>query len=195
MAKRNQTGNAEAYTLFDTALGVCGLAWSDRGLTRLQLPEIDSKATEARLAAWDPSATSADPTAEMATAVALLQRYFDGQRIDLNDITLDLGDISPFYKAVYAATRKLGWGETTTYGELAAQVGSPGAARAIGQAMSRNPVPIIVPCHRVLASGARPGGFSSFGGTLTKGRLLAMEGVTIATSAPLLALLERDRGS
>lgn len=191
MAKRNQTGNAEAYALFDTALGVCGVAWSDRGLTRLQLPERDPQATEARLAAWDAGATRSDPTPEAATAIALLQRYFAGERIEFNDLALDLGAISPFYGTVYAATRRLGWGQTTSYGDLAGHVGSPGAARAIGQAMSRNPVPIIVPCHRVLASGSRPGGFSSFGGTLTKGRLLAMEGVTIATSAPLLALMQR----
>ncbi len=97
MAKRNQTGNAEAYALFDTALGVCGIAWSDRGLTRLQLPEADAAATEARLAAWDAGATASAPTPEGAAAIALLQRYFAGQRIDLNGITLDLGAMSPFY--------------------------------------------------------------------------------------------------
>lgn len=192
MAKRNQTGNAEAYTLFETAIGVCGVAWSDRGLTRMQLPESDPKATEARLAAWDAGAAQGHPTPEAAKAIAALQRYFAGERTDFNDLALDLGAMSPFYQSVYAATRKLGWGQTTSYGELAAEVGSPGAARAIGQAMSRNPVPIIVPCHRLLASGAKPGGFSSFGGTLTKGRLLQMEGVTIATSGPLLALMQRD---
>ena len=192
MAKRNQTGRAEAYALFDTALGVCGVAWSSQGLTRLQLPESDPAATQARLMAWDSRAVASNPTPEIATAIAQLRRYFKGERIELNDIALDLGGISPFYQSVYAATRALAWGQTTSYGALAVAVGSPGAARAIGQAMSRNPVPIIVPCHRVLASGSKPGGFSSFGGTLTKGRLLAMEGVTIATAAPLLALMAGD---
>jgi methylated-DNA-[protein]-cysteine S-methyltransferase len=82
------------------------------------------------------------------------------------------------------------WGETNTYCALALRAGFPDAARAIGQAMGRNPVPIIVPCHRVLASGGKVGGFSAFGGAETKTRLLALEGVQL--EEPLLpGLLSR----
>ena len=85
----------------------------------------------------------------------------------------------PFYVRVYEIARQIGWGETATYGELAARVGSPGAARGVGQALSRNPVAVIIPCHRILASGNKVGGFSAFGGTVSKERLLALEGVRL----------------
>ena len=107
----------------------------------------------------------------------MLERYFAGERIDFASVALDLGGVGPFHRAIYDATRSLGWGQTATYGDLARQAGSPGAARAVGQAMGHNPVPIIIPCHRVLAAGRKIGGFSAYGGALTKERLLALEGV------------------
>ena len=95
-------------------------------------------------------------------------------------------NIEPFESGVYAAARAIPWGQTVSYGELARQTSSPGAARAVGQALSRNPVPIIIPCHRILAKGNRIGGFSAHGGTFAKERLLALEGVRIADGTPLL---------
>jgi methylated-DNA-[protein]-cysteine S-methyltransferase len=115
----------------------------------------------------------------------LLGRYFDGERIDFAGVALDLVGIGPFQRAIYDAARALAWGQTATYGDLARQEGSPGAPRAVGQAMGHNPVPIIIPCHRVLAAGRKIGGFSAYGGALTKQRLLAMEGVHLG-GTPLL---------
>jgi methylated-DNA-[protein]-cysteine S-methyltransferase len=114
-----------------------------------------------------------------------LERYFEGERIDFGGVALDLSGVGSFQRAIYDAARALAWGETATYGDLARQAGSPGAARAVGQAMGHNPVPIIIPCHRVLAAGRKIGGFSAHGGALTKQRLLAMEGVHLG-GTPLL---------
>jgi methylated-DNA-[protein]-cysteine S-methyltransferase len=109
-----------------------------------------------------------------------------GERIDFSAIMLDLAGVGPFHRGIYEALRRVGWGETTTYGALARQIGDPGASRAVGQAMGRNPIPVIIPCHRVLASGGKPGGFSAFGGAVTKQRLLALEGVHLDGGWPLL---------
>jgi len=174
------------YCLFDTDLGACGLAWSERGLARLQLPEADRSATEERLQRRLAGADPRAPPLQIAQAIADLQRYFAGKRVDFSQASLDLSRVGAFYRAIYDAARRIGWGETTTYGEIARRVDTPGAARAVGQAMGRNPVPIIIPCHRVLASGDRIGGFSAFGGRLAKEQLLALEGVHLGGGTPLL---------
>jgi methylated-DNA-[protein]-cysteine S-methyltransferase len=118
--------------------------------------------------------------------MAAVERYLAGKSVDFSKVDLDLAGVGDFHRQIYAATRRVGWGETVTYGELARRVGSPGAARAVGQAMGRNPIPIIVPCHRVLASGRKIGGFSAFGGAVTKARLLELEGVHLDDGTPLL---------
>jgi len=182
------------YRVFDTALGPVGLVWSEHGILRLQLPERDRTATERRLRAQTVDLVEAEPQEETAVAVALLQGYMAGERTDFSDTRLDMTGIGDFHRAVYASARAIGWGETTTYGALAREAGSPEAARAIGQAMGRNPVPIIIPCHRVLASGNKVGGFSAFGGTVAKERLLAMEGVHLGDGTPMLpGLLPANR--
>lgn len=181
------------YVLFDTAFGPCGLAWSEDGLTRLQLPERDRPATEARLKRGIEAPSQSQPTAFVSRAIVSLQRYFAGRRIDFADLDLDLSGLAPFHARAYQALRRIGWGETVTYGELAKQLDSPGAARAIGQAMGRNPLPIIIPCHRVLAGGRKIGGFSAYGGALAKERLLTMEGVRLGQEAPLLDLMAASR--
>ena len=190
MAADNGLQQSEHYHLFDTTFGPCGVAWSARGLKRLQLPERDAGATEKRLRARATEPGSA-PSA-IRHVVAMLQGYFAGDKSDFSGVELDLGDVGPFHLTIYRLTRDLGWGETATYGELALRAGSPGSARAVGQAMGRNPVPIIIPCHRVLAAGRKVGGFSAFGGTVTKERLLRLEGVSLLAEAPLLALLESN---
>lgn len=165
--------------VFETDIGACGVAWSREGLTRFQLPEADADATERRLRASAQAAPPADPPPPIARAIADLQRYFAGESVDFSGIGVDLAGVPPFYVRVYEAARCIGWGETATYGELAARVGSPGAARGVGQALSRNPVAVIIPCHRILASGNKVGGFSAYGGTVSKQRLLALEGVRL----------------
>lgn len=160
--------------VFRTAFGTCGIAWSDQGVTRFQLPERDDAALARRMG--DAAAPSGDLPAAVARAVAALEDYFLGETTDFSDLRLDLRGCGPFDAAVYAATRAVRWGAVATYGEIARAAGSPGAARAVGRALSRNPVAIIVPCHRILAAGGRIGGFSAHGGAGAKARLLEIEG-------------------
>jgi methylated-DNA-[protein]-cysteine S-methyltransferase len=190
MGMRTKPPRHENYCLFDTALGPCGVAWSGRGLTRLQLPEWDRSATEQRLRAPPGSPSPGDPPPAIARAIAAVQRYLTGARVDFSSVALDLTDAGPFHRRVYEAARAVGWGHTASYGELARRAGSPRAARAVGQALSRNPIAIIIPCHRILASGNRVGGFSAFGGPCAKERLLSLEGVRVGVDAPLLPGLE-----
>ena len=117
------------------------------------------------------------PADRVEDAVARIRSHLAGTAADLRPVPVDFCGASAFVRAVYDAARGIPSGATVTYGALARSVGSPDAARAVGQAMARNPLPLIVPCHRVLASGAAIGGFSAHGGTLTKRRLLDLEGV------------------
>jgi methylated-DNA-[protein]-cysteine S-methyltransferase len=165
------------YCLFETAIGACGVAWSERGVTRLQLPERSRSATESRLRGREANARAGVPPAAVRAAIRLLERYFAGEAVDLSGVALDLGAVSPFHRKIYDAARALAWGKTATYGELARRAGARDAARAVGQAMGKNPVPIIIPCHRVLAAGGKIGGFSAHGGASTKQHLLTLEGV------------------
>jgi methylated-DNA-[protein]-cysteine S-methyltransferase len=167
------------YCVFETDFGACGIAWSENGLTRLQLPEADRATTEARLCRRLAHAQAAAPPPAIAHARSLLQRYFAGERIDFGTLAVDLEGVAPFYRRIYGVAREVGWGATATYGDIAQAIGSPGAARGVGQAMGRNPVAVVIPCHRILASGNKIGGFSAFGGAVAKTRLLALEGVRI----------------
>ena len=168
--------HAIACALFDTAIGTCGIAWTARGIRALQLPARDAAATRARLARLTPAAREAPLDAAGRDAATRISALLDGSRDDLLDIVLDLPGIADFERRVYATTRRILPGDTLTYGEVAQRIGEPGAARAVGRALGRNPVAILVPCHRVLASGGSPGGFSAPGGALTKLRMLAIEG-------------------
>jgi methylated-DNA-[protein]-cysteine S-methyltransferase len=172
------------YCLVDTKLGPVGIAWSAKGVCRLQLPEATRAATERRLIGRGMDAVESEPPPEIARVIADVRRYFLGERVDFTDAPLDLSGVSTFHRKIYEATLRVGWGETTTYGALAKAADAPDAARAVGQAMGRNPIPLIIPCHRVLASGGKPGGFSAFGGRVTKDRMLALEGVCLGSGAP-----------
>ena len=115
------------------------------------------------------------PPAKRAYFSSLNQRimdYFAGKRAELPD-KLDLGDATVFQRSVWEATRQIPYGETRSYGWIAKQIGKPGAARAVGHALGKNPLPIIIPCHRVISSDGTLGGFS--GGLAMKKRLLALE--------------------
>jgi len=192
MRMLTEADTAMRYHLFDTGIGAVGVAWSERGLTRVQLPESSRGATERRLRGRSASASPGEPPAPIRRAVAAIESYLGGERVDFSPVVLDLTGVSDFHRQIYEKARGIGWGETSTYGALARQAGFPDAARAVGQAMGRNPIPIIIPCHRVLASGRKVGGFSAFGGADTKQRLLALEGVELGE--PMLpGLLERGR--
>lgn len=180
-----------SYHLFETGLGWMGIAWSDVGITRVQIPERDRSASERRLTRLSGESVVEVQTenlpAPIADAVGLLHRYAAGETIDFSPIAVDLSGVDPFQLAIYDAARKLGFGETVTYGGLAAAAGYPGEARDTGQALGKNPVPIIVPCHRILAAGGKIGGFSAPGGSRTKEKLLAMEGVHVGPPPPAQA--------
>ena len=171
------------YHLFETRLGLCGVAWSDDGITRFRLPDPDRVAAEKALGV---RATPQEPPPDIAAAVEEARRYFGGERIDFGRINLDLAGVEPFRRSIYQALRAVAWGETVTYGELARRAGAPGAAQDVGVAMARNPVPLIIPCHRVLAAGGKLGGFSAPGRTQAKERMLALEGVFINNQPRLL---------
>ena len=165
------------YFVFETAAGFCGIAWSAAGITRFMLPSSTAEATEHNLRRRVANAHSATPPADVAAAIEAAKRYFSGEQIDFSELQLDLSGQDAFFKQVYAAARRVGWGHTTTYGALAKQIGAgPEVARNVGQAMAKNPVPLIIPCHRVLAAGGKSGGFSAPGGVDTKRRLLEIEG-------------------
>ena len=169
------------YTVFETATGFVALAWNAGGVTGLRLPSSSEASAEAAILRRQPSAIRSIPDGALAEVIARIQRYFSGEHIDFSDVPVDLGEQAPFFDAVYARVRDLGWGETTTYGAVAKALGAgPQAARDVGQAMATNPVPLIVPCHRVLAAGGKIGGFSAPGGSGSKARMLQIEGVAVA---------------
>lgn len=182
------------YTLFETAIGWIGIAWSEIGLTRVQLPERSEAATERRLLATSasdagpsPQRLAGEPPATIATVIEALRRYAAGEPVDFSGVPVDLAGVDPFRLAIYDAARKLGFGDTTTYGGLAAAAGHAGLARETGQALGSNPIPVVIPCHRIVAAGGKLGGFSAPGGATTKERLLAMEGVRVGPPPPAQA--------
>jgi len=166
---------AASYTLFDTAIGRCGIAWRSGLVVSSALPGADDSATVRHLLRRLPDAGEAEPEGVAAEAIGLVQGLLGGEAVDLGVIPVDLEACPEFERRIYALLRAVPTGSTVTYGELAVRAGSPGAARAVGMAMGRNPVPIIVPCHRVLASSGRSGGFSAPGGVSTKFKILQIE--------------------
>ena len=160
--------------VFETAGGFCGIAWSDAGIARFQLPTKSAEATERLLLRRVPDAVPGQPPAEVAEAVAAVQRYFAGEQTDFSGFKLDLDDQDEFFRRIYAAARQVAWGSTTTYGALAKELGAgPEVARDVGQAMARNPVALIIPCHRVIREDKSLGGYRW--GLERKKKLLARE--------------------
>ena len=175
-----------AYCLFETPLGACGIAWrmaadsdSQAVVTAVQLPEATPQATEARISRKSGSNRPGIPPQQIARVIEKIRKHLEGDAQDFRDVAVDLDGVTAFFRQVYDATREIPAGQTRTYGEIAKEAGQPGAAQEVGQAMAKNPVPIIVPCHRVSAAGGKLGGFSAPGGPATKAKLLALEGATV----------------
>ena len=176
---------AQHCAIFETAGGFCGIAWSADGVTRFQLPTKSAEATERLLLRRTPDAKRERPPPDIDATIAAAKRYFAGERIDFSNVALDLADQDDFFRRIYAAARQVGWGQTTTYGALAKTLGAgPEVARDVGQAMAKNPVALIIPCHRVLAAGGKIGGFSAPGGATSKRRMLELEGVRLEPAPP-----------
>jgi methylated-DNA-[protein]-cysteine S-methyltransferase len=168
--------NGAGFALFDTAVGRCGIAWTGKGIACTQLPEQGDARTRERLLRSCQEAPEAVPPPNVQRAIDGIVALLGGEKIDLAAIPLDMADVPSFERRVYEITRTIPPGGTLTYGDVAARLGAPGSARAVGQALGRNPWPILVPCHRVLAAGGKAGGFSGSGGVATKRRLLSIEG-------------------
>jgi methylated-DNA-[protein]-cysteine S-methyltransferase len=182
--------------LFETAVGPCGIAWSERGVAGVQLPERDERATRARMQRRFPDAREAEPTAQIKHAIEQIAALLRGEKRALADIALDMDAVPDFNRRVYSIARGIPAGSTLAYGEIAAQLGDRSIAREVGEAMGQNPFPLIVPCHRVLAVGGKVGGFSAAGGVTTKLRLLEIEGAQIGEAPTLfdrLPLAARPR--
>lgn len=171
------------FALFDTAIGSCAIAWGERGLLGVQLPEPDAARTRARMRRRFPVAREASPPADVQRAIDGIVALINGEAVDFSAVPLDMEQLPAFPRRVYEVVRTIPCGATLTYGEIAKRLGLPAEARDVGEAMGRNPFPIIVPCHRVLAAGGKLGGFSAPGGVATKRRLLAIEGAR-ATHGP-----------
>lgn len=170
---------------FETAIGPCALCWTDLGVAALFLPGPGSEAPSAEaLAEWKPTR----PPRHIRAIIARIREHLAGTPQAFDDVPVDLGALPPFTRGVYDEARRLASGQICTYGDLARAVGRPGGARAVGQALGRNPLPIIIPCHRIVAAGGKPGGFSAPGGLDTKRALLAAEGVDLAQPGALPSL-------
>ena len=180
-----QPSPALGHALFDTAVGRCALAWGAAGLRAVQLPEQDDAATVARLLRASGPCHAATPPPDAAAAIQGIQALLQGHKLDLREVVLDMTQVSGFHQRVYAITRAIPPGQVRTYGDIAEQLGSKGLARAVGQALGLNPFAPVVPCHRVLAAGDKPGGFSAGGGALTKMRMLQIEGACLGGTRSL----------
>jgi methylated-DNA-[protein]-cysteine S-methyltransferase len=167
------------FALFDTPIGICGIEWGPRGINGLQLPMGSDEKTRTRIRQRHGDINETAPTEDVQDAIDRIVKLLAGEPDDLRDIALDLDGVPDFNRGVYDIARSIPPGQTMTYGDIAKKLGGVELSRDVGQALGRNPCPIVVPCHRVLAAGQKPGGFSAKGGTDTKLKMLAIEGAAV----------------
>ena len=176
---------ATSAHLFETALGWVAIVWNERGVRQFFLPERDRAAMQKKLAAKAAGAALVpSPPPAIAEIIGRVRRYCGGEAVEFSDVAVDFDGVDAFRRVIYDAARQLKFGETATYGELAVRSGHPGLARETGQALGANPTPLIIPCHRILAAGGKIGGFSAPGGSATKHKMLALEGVRVGPPEP-----------
>jgi methylated-DNA-[protein]-cysteine S-methyltransferase len=178
-----------AYTIFDTSIGRCGIAWRQSGIVGVQLPESREIETRKRLFLLYPEARETRPTPNVEAAIEGIVALLHGETADFSDVTLDMGGIHVFDQRVYQIAQQIPRGQTLTYGEVAIRLGTPSAVRSVAQAIARNPFVVIVPCHRVLEAGSYTDKMSPHGGLISKRRLLSIEGSGSPTSKTLLDVL------
>ena len=167
------------FAIFDTSIGHCGIVWGARGVVAVQLPMSSEEKTRGRIRQRYGDIPEARPTAEVQAAIGGMVELLAGKPNDLRDVVLDLDDVPEFNRGVYDIARAIPPGKTLTYGDIAKKLGGVELSRDVGQALGRNPCPIVVPCHRVLAAGDKPGGFSANGGVVTKLKMLEIEGAVV----------------
>jgi methylated-DNA-[protein]-cysteine S-methyltransferase len=178
--------SGRGYTIFDTMIGRCGIAWGHGGIAGVQLPEAREIETRRRLYQLYPDAREARPPWNVEIAIEGIVAMLRGQAGDLSDISLDMTGIHAFSQRVYQMAQAIPRGETRTYGEIAARLGASGAVHSVAQALAHNPFVIIVPCHRVLEAGSYADRMSPHGGSISKRRLLSIEGARGGTSSKTL---------
>ena len=183
-----------SFALFDTPIGTCSLVWQVETVVGLRLPEQSASATRARITRRWPGAEERAPPPGMQAVIDRVLSLLSGKQVDLSDVPLDFGDAPEFHKQVYGVARTIPPGHTMTYGEIAKRLGVPHESREVGQAMGKNPIAIIMPCHRVLGADGKMGGFSASGGVATKRRILEIEGAAALGAGPLFAGLDRRHG-
>lgn len=163
------------YSLFETPIGTCAIVWTETGIRTTHLPEHSQQAIRERVLRASPHARETTPPPTVRQVITDIAHLLSGKNRDLSNVQLDWHAVPVFHRKVYEAVRRIPAGQTMTYGGVARQIGSPNAARAVGQAMARNPLPVIIPCQRVVGSGGKPGGFSAYGGCDTKSLLLDID--------------------
>jgi methylated-DNA-[protein]-cysteine S-methyltransferase len=173
------------FNLFETPLGWAAVGWSDAGLTTVRLPQSDRAHVLAALKRRLPDAQEAEPPPTIAAVIEDIRDLLAGGKPDFAGAPLDLSQTPQFHARVYEIARAIPPGETLTYGAIAERLGDKLLARDVGQALGKNPWPIVVPCHRVTAAGGKLGGFSAPGGAATKLKLLALEGAKPAAQTDL----------
>jgi methylated-DNA-[protein]-cysteine S-methyltransferase len=178
--------SGRGYTIFDTMIGRCGIAWGHAGIVGVQLPEAREIETRRRLYRLYPEAREQRPPLSVEVAIEGIVALLRGQPGELFDVALDLTGIHAFNQRVYRLAQAVPRGETRTYGEIAAGLGVAGAVHSVAQALARNPFVIIVPCHRVLEAGSYADRMSPHGGSISKRRLLSIEGARSAISSKTL---------
>lgn len=159
------------FRVFETALGWFAIGWTDGGISRVMLPGAEAEWLRERLA----SKNGVEEAEGQGEVVRRIVAYAEGAEDAFQDLALDLSAVPELNRRIYEHIRGLGWGETTTYGAIARWLGDVAMSRTVGAAMGQNPIPLIVPCHRVLAADGRTGGFSSPGGVRAKMEMLALE--------------------
>lgn len=164
-----------AYALFETAFGCAAIAFGPRGVLAVSFPSTDDDARR-RILRRAKGAKEAPPEGEIAALVDDIAALFRGEPRDFSSARLDLDGIDDFERRVYGRTRAIPIGAVSTYGEIARALGDVALSQRVGQALGRNPFPVIVPCHRVIGADGRMTGFSAPGGTSAKRRLLKLEG-------------------
>ncbi|WP_431015816.1 methylated-DNA--[protein]-cysteine S-methyltransferase [Bradyrhizobium pachyrhizi] len=177
------------YTIFDTAIGRCGIAWGELGVAGVQLPELREIETRKRLFQLYPDAREMRPPEEVAVAIEGIAATLRGGNGELAGVALDMSGIPAFNARVYQFVRTIPRGETRTYDEVASALRASGAVYSVAQALGRNPFMLMVPCHRVLEAGNYADRISPNGGSISKRRLLSIEGAQPTTSRTLFDVL------
>lgn len=164
------------YVIFTAGGGYFGLFGTDNAVFRTCLPVKSKQECKERLLGVTEGAEADDGYFKSLQGKVL--GYYEGETVDFSDVPVDLSGYGDFTRRVLKACREISAGETLTYGQIAAKAGSPKAARAAGNALANNPVPFIIPCHRVVCSDGKLGGFSGAGGAKTKQKMLDFEQIT-----------------